>query len=332
MIVDARVLQDEFLPREVVHRHTEMSRLAAALEPVVENDRPENAFLYGPSGAGKTCIARYSLAELEEQLLAVDTNYVDCWQHSSRFRVLYEVLGGVGRTVDIHRSTPHDEMLARLEDRERPYVVILDEVDQLADTSVLRELYNIPLLTMILVANREEDVFATMDERLRSRLRSSERIGFDSYTDDEIAAILADRVRWGLDPECITDEQLRTIADAAAGNARDAIGILRSAARRSERAGAARITDERIEAAIPEALAAIRQKNVDRLGPHQRALYDEIREAGEIAPGDLYDRYTATVEDPRTRRTCRTYLSKLEQYNLIQSAGRGRSRVYAPVE
>jgi Cdc6-like AAA superfamily ATPase len=34
MIRDARVLQDNHLPREIVHRHEEMNRLAAALEPV----------------------------------------------------------------------------------------------------------------------------------------------------------------------------------------------------------------------------------------------------------------------------------------------------------
>jgi orc1/cdc6 family replication initiation protein len=332
VIRNARVLQEDFLPKEVVHRHRQMNRIAAALEPVVEGDRPQHAFLTGPSGAGKTCIARYSLDRLSEQLLAVDTHYVDCWQHANRFRALYKVLEGVGTTYDVHRSTPHDEMLGRLEALEEPYVVVLDEVDQLEDKHLLRELYAVPAITMVLVANREADVVATLDERLQSRLRSSEHVRFPAYTDDELVTILADRVGWGLEPDCVTDDQLRTIATAAAGNARDAIGILRSAARRAEREGRERVTDDLLSAAIPEGRAAVRRKDVDRLNPHQRALYDLLADAGEIAPGALYDRYEESVDDPRTQRTCRTYLSKLERYNLVRAEGRGRSRVYVAVE
>lgn len=332
MIWNARVLQDEFLPKEVVHRHTQMNRIAGALEPVVEGDKPQNAFLEGPSGAGKTCIARYSLDRLQEQLLEVDTHYVDCWQHSNRFRVLYKVLEGVGTTYDIHRSTPHDEMLERLETLETPYIVIMDEVDQLEDKDVLRELYAIPQITMVLIANREEDVVATLDERLQSRLRSSERIRFEKYGDDEIISILRDRVQWGLDPECISSSQLRTIAKAAAGNARDAISILRSAARRAELNDSEEISDQFIEEAIPEARAEIRQKNVERLNEHQQILYDIICDARKISPRNLHGRYKDSVDEPRTKRTCRNYLSKLQRYNLISAHGEGRSRVYTPVD
>lgn len=77
---------------------TELAALesyADALESVVEDDIPEDTFLVGPSGGGKTCIARYSLEELQQERVDIDTHYVDCWQHSNRFRVLYKVLGGV---------------------------------------------------------------------------------------------------------------------------------------------------------------------------------------------------------------------------------------------
>jgi orc1/cdc6 family replication initiation protein len=332
VIRNARVLQDDFLPKEVVHRHAQMNRLAAALEPVVEGDKPQDAILTGPSGAGKTCIAQFSLDKLQEQLLAVETQYVDCWQHSKRFRMLYKVLEGVGTTYDIHRTTPHDEMLERLERLDTPYIVILDEVDQLEDKGVLRELYAIPQITMVLIANREEDVIGPLDERLRSRLRSSERVHFDAYTTDELVSILSDRVRWGLDPDCITAAQLETIAEAAAGDARDAISILRSAARRAERDGADEITDDCIEEAIPAARAEIRQKNVEKLNEHQRILYSLVCDAGEISPGTLYSRYRTSVEEPRTKRTCRSYLSKLQRYNLVGASGEGRSRQYYPVE
>lgn len=61
---------------------------------------------------------------------------------------------------------------------------------------------------------------------------------------------MAARVRWGLVENAIQEEQLRRIADAAAGDARIALSILRSAARRADRTGDERIADEQIETAI----------------------------------------------------------------------------------
>ena len=329
MIRDARVLQDDFLPREVVHRHEEMNRLSAALEPVVDGGRPEDALLVGPSGAGKTCLARYAVSELEREVADLETQYVDCWQHSSRFRILYRILEGVAPTYDVHRSTPRDELLQRLEAVDAPYVVVLDEADQIADPDVLRELYGIPHVSTICIANRERDVVGPLDERLRSRLQSSVQVQFDTYSDEALVAILADRVEWGLAEGAVTTAQLSTIADAAAGNARNAISILRTAARAAAHNDAATIREPHLDRAIPEARAQVRRKSVEKLTPHQRAVFEVLVDEGPLSPKELYAQYQSAVEQPRTKRTVRSYLGKLEQYNLVTASGRGPSRVYS---
>ena len=76
MIQDARVLQDEFIPKEVGHRNQEMNELSRALDPVTRNEPAETVFLYGPSGAGKTCLARFALDRLRETVL--DLNSLLC--------------------------------------------------------------------------------------------------------------------------------------------------------------------------------------------------------------------------------------------------------------
>ena len=47
MIVDARVLQPEFVPREIVHRDRETRELSKVLKPILEDKPTESAFLFG---------------------------------------------------------------------------------------------------------------------------------------------------------------------------------------------------------------------------------------------------------------------------------------------
>ncbi|MDJ1431185.1 orc1/cdc6 family replication initiation protein [Halostagnicola sp. A-GB9-2] len=333
MIVDDRVLREEFVPSEVVHRHEEVTHLSETLEPLLFDTRPEPAFLFGPTGVGKTCIARYTVEQLREQLPSARVAYVNCWQEYTRFRVLYSLLEAVDRAFDVHRSTPKDELFQRLSDADdQPIVAILDEVDQLEETEVLYDLHRLPHVSLVLIANREEELFASFDDRVRSRLRAGTRVQFDRYGADELVAILEERAVQGLAPGVVDESHLRTIADAAAGDARVGIGILRSAVNRADRRGLESVTDDVLEESIPDARTEIRRKTVEQLIEHQRVLYDIITEAGEIEPGELYAAYENQVDDPKTNRTLRNYLTKMVHYDLIEAVGERRGRTYRLVE
>jgi Cdc6-like AAA superfamily ATPase len=80
---------------------------------------------------------------------------------------------------------------------------------------------------MILIANNEEGLFTVVDERLNSRLSDCERIHFSPHYEDELIAILRDRVRWGLTDDVIDTPGLELITANVGGDARIAIGILR---------------------------------------------------------------------------------------------------------
>ncbi|RBI59128.1 AAA family ATPase [halophilic archaeon] len=330
MIRDARVLQPQFIPDEVEHRNPEVNRLSDSLRPIMDGQPGETSLLLGPSGAGKTCIAKYTVERLRENVLDINTQYVNCWQDYTRFQVLYRILDCIDRTVDIHRrSTPKDELLDRLRTYDGPqFVVILDEVDQLEDKSVLYDLYRMPLLSMILIANREQELFSQLDGRLTSRLQTCVRISFDKYPLDELVSILQARARRGLAENIIGKQELALIADAAAGDARVGISILRNAARRADQEGQTEITTNLVHEAVPEGRDEVRQKTVEQLNPHQRSLYEILQDGGELNPGELYDRYTERVDEPKTKRTIRNYLSKLDHYRLIVADGENRARTY----
>jgi Cdc6-like AAA superfamily ATPase len=231
MIRDARVLRAGFVPREVEHRDAEVNHLSSVLKPITNSEPADTAIVTGPSGAGKTCISKFVTERLREEVLNVETTYVNCWRNHTRFRALYQILDDLGATIDIHRqSTPHDELIDRLQQHDGPRtVVILDEVDQLEDTSVIYHLHSLPQFAIICIANKEEELLSRVDDRLVSRLRSSEHVRMDKYHDEQLYDILSARAKWGLNEDVVADDQLYRIADAAAGDARLAIGILRTA-------------------------------------------------------------------------------------------------------
>lgn len=141
------------------------------------------------------------------------------WENYTIYRVLMEVLDVVDQSYDIHRSsTATDELLHRIQKYDGPpYVVILDEVDQLEGTEILYDLYRSREITMILIANREEEIFARLEDRIVSRLHGARRIRLDRYRLPELVEILEKRVDRGLAPGAVDRDGLRKIADVAAG-------------------------------------------------------------------------------------------------------------------
>ncbi|SEH56511.1 hypothetical protein SAMN05192561_10789 [Halopenitus malekzadehii] len=154
----------------------------------------------------------------------------------------------------------------------------------------------------------------------------------DKYHDEQLYDILSARAKWGLDEDVITDDQLYRIADAAAGDARLAIGILRTAAGKADRENHERIGDDILLDAAEDAQVQIKQKSLDSLTPHQRVVYDIVREHGPIGPIEIHERYSEDVDDPRTKRTVRAYLSKMTQYNLLEADGSSRDREYTAID
>jgi Cdc6-like AAA superfamily ATPase len=181
---------------------------------------------------------------------------------------------------------------------------------------------------MILIANRENDLFEPLNARLTSRLQTATRIGFNRYSVDELVAILRPRVRLGLHEGAVTSEQLELMGNAAAGDARVGIEVLRVAARRATHKGLDMVSDDIIRNAVSEAKSEIRQRNVERLTRHQQIVYEIISEHGEIVPSELYAEYRDRADKPKSDRMVRNYLKKMERYNLVRAEGHNRGRTY----
>jgi Cdc6-like AAA superfamily ATPase len=58
MIPNARVLEADWVPREIVHCNPEQNRLRDALVPVVDGEPPEHVLITGASGAERAHLTR----------------------------------------------------------------------------------------------------------------------------------------------------------------------------------------------------------------------------------------------------------------------------------
>jgi Cdc6-like AAA superfamily ATPase len=145
---------------------------------------------------------------------------------------------------------------------------------------------------------------------------------------DQLTDILEERAAAGVVSRDMDRAEFERIADAADGDARVAITTLRIAARHADEDAADRITQDVVKRALPEARRELRQQHVDQLTSHQQAVFRAIEEKGRIAPQELFEEYRTRVEEPKSNRTVRTYLKKLERYNLIVAEGSTRDRLY----
>ncbi|WP_207590486.1 AAA family ATPase [Halomontanus rarus] len=331
MITDARALRSSYLPADLHHRDGKINQLADALRPITDGDIGEDAFIFGPSGAGKTTLAKYVVRKLEREALDLRWGYVNCMSDSSKSDVLHRLVRDSGLGADLQKEgTPTSAFLDRLREFDDQIVAILDEVDVLEDESTLHSLYDLPNLTLVLITIDEDDLFAYFDGRLRSRFMGSEMIRLEKYRHEELCDILRARIKAGLAPGVIDERTVEYIADIAAGDARIGIGILRRATKRVKGEDESWITFDVVDSVLDEVLEEIHQQHVDDLGTHKRLLYEIIKAAGEIGVSELHRTYEQRAPKVKSTSTRRRYLSSLEsKYDLITSNGKGKGKSYA---
>ena len=64
MLRDESVFRDGWVPRRLEGRDDEQEHLAAALRPAVQGEPPADVVISGPSGVGKTALAKCQVDDL----------------------------------------------------------------------------------------------------------------------------------------------------------------------------------------------------------------------------------------------------------------------------
>ncbi|QRV14253.1 AAA family ATPase [Haloterrigena salifodinae] len=339
MIADPRVFDDKFVPPDLLHRQDEIEQLLRRFTTV--HPAETDALISGPSGVGKSLLARKAVGRLGQQY-GTTSVCIDS---------LGKTTGGVLRAIlEAHPRGPNDvaqtiptsktcQQLRAVIAEDSETVVVLDEGDDLPETEAISELMEIKDVTVVAIAHNGTNWLSRLDVDDGHPFDQA-HVELGRYGVDELADILERRALQGLHGDVISRSQLEAIADEVAGVARKGIQSLRAAAELARKRGHHRIRDRDVDDAYERARHRIREMNLESLPWHHQVLYAIVHDAGEITGPELHNRYDAIADDvyagspvhPIGKRARRDKFPKLEKYDLICYDGPTRDRLYWVVD
>ena len=338
IIVEHDVLREAYIPNKLMARETQSEQIMCCLSPVITRQKPIHTWLYGKSGTGKTSTAIHVLRHLEEKN-SIKSIVINCWKKNTFYEILDEMISEFRiLRADEHRTSFKLEKLCSFF-KDHPFVVVLDEVDQIKPRELSSVLYNLDSMLNAGIVCISDSTRALMglEERVRSRL-NPHTILFPCYTREILIDILTHRAELALAEGSWTLTALRRITTMAQGDARAAIRILRRAAVMADHQRLDRITSKTLK----EQMKAIKETRkayvLSSLTQDHRMLYEIVKQKGKILSGDFWQMYLSHCEQakrkPLASRTFSDYANRLVQAGLIASERarvRGKVRLFKVV-
>ena len=191
------------------------------LQPLADGLGGEDAIISGPSGTGKTTIAKFVVHQIQREAFDVASGYANCISDSTKSAALHTLLRDSGRGADLRvEGSSASSFINQFREIDGQFVAIIDEVDIREDPLMLLSLYELPHVSMLLVTVDEDDLFAGLGSRVKSRIHGAARVELDRYSHQQMCDILSARVVNGLASGVVEREMIEHIADVAAGDAR----------------------------------------------------------------------------------------------------------------
>lgn len=316
------ILSSEYLPEMLPHREQQIKQLADNLLPASKGRNPQNTFLYGSPGVGKTAVAKYVFREFEDYS-GIKTVYINCWDFKTATAILSKIVIDLGQMVQ-RRGISKDEIVSRLIEvlnkLNKGLLVCLDEVDQL-EQEVLYDLLRLNQyvknpIGLIFISNNPF-VFTNVEPRIKSSLAVDE-IEFKPYTLEEMKDILQERVN-----HAITSVESGVVLLCAnhainkSGDVRVGLQCLLKAGRLAEQKNENKIKVEHVRKILKEVKEVKPEILKEKINDTEKIILDIIGNK-RWESGELYKRYCKATDDPVTDRMFRDCVNHLAELNLIR--------------
>jgi cell division control protein 6 len=360
VFTDKDIISPHYVPQRLPFREKQIDDITQGLASVANSAKPNNLFVYGKTGTGKTSTVKFVMDQLTDfvssRKLPVYSTYINCRSNSSKYKVLLKAVRSLFPSNDFlgySASFVYEKLLDFTSNNGAHIVLILDEIDKVKDIDELVYLLsrgNDELqkgsITLIGISNNL--MFKDkLDPRSKSSLCEREMV-FSPYNANELKEILFERCDKAFRPGSVTESAISLAAAIAAqesGDARTAVMLLQRAGEIADRDQTMIVDESYVEKAkasveeeiifsmistLPEqqqmVLYAISQMTLQRKG--LRKVNGEVEE-GVLFSGEIFENYLDLAKKfekrPITSRWYRQYINELEMYGLIlvTSSGKG---------
>ncbi len=336
---DEEVLSTEHLPEFLPHRESEIKQIARNLLPLSKGKKPQNTFLFGPPGVGKTSVVKYVFREFEDYSEQVRAIYINCWDFRTPTALLTQLIIELGFFVQ-RRGWSKDEIIGKLAEalnkRAKGVAICLDEVDQL-EVSVLYDLLRINQYVKtpvgIVFISNNPHVFLKAEPRIRSSLNSDD-IEFKSYNLTEMKDILKERTNeafHSFDVGVVT--LCANHAIKKGGDVRVGLHCLLRAGRLADQKNAIKVTVEHVKQILKDVKDVKPKILEEKANEHEKILLEILKDGKKWASGKLYKKYNEVAKkkelEPVSDRSLRDFVKHLNELNLIEISEKkiGKSRL-----
>lgn len=319
------VLSYDYLPEILPHRESQIKQLSENLTLLAEGRKPQNIFIFGAPGIGKTVSIKYVFRKFEEYS-GLKTLYINCWGYNTATSVLSKIAQEIGYPVS-RRGWPKDEIVEKLIEtyNKNPasLVVCLDEADQLIykDPSVIYDLTRMnqylkkPM--MIIFISNNPHIFVNIEPRIKSSL-SLDELEFRSYSITEMKDIIKQRS----DIAFFSIEQGVTLLVANiilkyGSDVRTGIDCLLRAGRLAEKEQSDKLKVSHVREIVTK-LTKVKQEILKQKVNENEKLVLEILGSGrKFHSSELYREYCRKMNKAVTERMFNNYIDHLMNLNLI---------------
>ncbi len=302
IIKNENALSTEFMPEILPHRESQIQFIAKNLEPASRGRKPQNIFINGPPGIGKTASIKFVFKQFEEYS-GIRSVYINTWDYSTSSALLTKITTELGIFVQ-RRGISKDEIIERLVDGlkkvNKGVIICLDEIDQLIkkDEGALYDLLRLNQYVEnpigIVAISNYKNIFLNLEPRIMSSL-DLEEISFKPYTLDEMKSILNERCKDAFKGGVVEDGVVLLCANHAitrGGDVRVGLECLRKASRLAEDDNSEKITVYHVKSillTVKSVKMSIIKGNVEGV---DRSIVDLLETGDDITSTNLREIYS----------------------------------------